>query len=680
MRKLFFLSNITFLYSGFLWGLSLISIPIIIHLFNFKRYKTIYFSNVTFLESVKEQTKFASQLKHFLILLTRIFAILFLVLAFAQPYIPLENQKKTTNDVVSVYIDNSFSMRAQPQKGTQLDIAIMTAKNLSDGLPDDIHFSLLTNDYLKTNLTKQEFIDAIKKIDFSASYFNLSNVIKDAKTINGTTELFVISDFQKIFFNTTEISNDSVLNTFLIPLKAQNIYNLSVDSCWVENPVNKSGEQVILHFRIQNFSDEKIKNLSVKLFINDSLKAMTKLDVDSNKFTKGAFDYINPDSREVIGKIQITDYPILFDNELLFSYRLSNQNRVLNISEDFDNYFNKVFEDDNHFDVEKRNLTNLSYNDFDQFDIIIINRVKQLPEGLLQTLEMSLKKGKNILFVPAIDGDLDNYNQFLSLLNAGKLMSVSNEPITIENIETKSTIFKNVFKQIDKHTKMPIVNQYYIHRNHGVSSGKVYLSSENHHSLFIDFTKTNGHFYLLNVPDNETNESFYFSPVFVPMLYNLATASTNSDNLYFVMNQNISLEVQTNTQSENGILRLTSVSSQTNFIPYQQDLNNKVRIIIGKKDIHMQDYYMISNEDENLQTLSMNYSRNESDMSYFSTDELKDYFLKNNITSVHVLDSDYQTIAESIKQVHKGIELWRWMLLIALLFIIIEIFVLRFMK
>jgi hypothetical protein len=78
-----------FLYPTFLIALLVLALPIIIHFFNFKRYKTVYFSNVGFLKHIQQETRKKSQLKHLLILLSRILALAALVLAFSRPYIPL---------------------------------------------------------------------------------------------------------------------------------------------------------------------------------------------------------------------------------------------------------------------------------------------------------------------------------------------------------------------------------------------------------------------------------------------------------------------------------------------------------------------------------------------------------------------------------------------------------------
>jgi hypothetical protein len=107
-----------------LWALLALAIPIIVHLFNFRRFKKVAFSNVRFLKEIQQETKSRSRLKHLLILASRLLAIAFLVFAFAEPYIPLEDQiAKQGNRFVSIYIDNSFSMEAENEEGRLLEVA-----------------------------------------------------------------------------------------------------------------------------------------------------------------------------------------------------------------------------------------------------------------------------------------------------------------------------------------------------------------------------------------------------------------------------------------------------------------------------------------------------------------------------------------------------------------------------
>ncbi len=98
-----------FLYPEFLYGLITLAIPVIIHLFNFRKSKKIYFSSTRFLQSVKKSTSKKLKLKHYLILASRMLFLTFLVFAFAQPYLP-GLDKNPQAESVYIYLDNSLSM------------------------------------------------------------------------------------------------------------------------------------------------------------------------------------------------------------------------------------------------------------------------------------------------------------------------------------------------------------------------------------------------------------------------------------------------------------------------------------------------------------------------------------------------------------------------------------------
>ncbi|HEK21521.1 MAG TPA: hypothetical protein ENO28_13840, partial [Bacteroidetes bacterium] len=110
-----------FLYPTFLWSLSALAIPVIIHLFSFRRYKKVYFTNVQFLQEVELQQSGRRNLRERLILISRLLMICFLVLAFAQPYIPGKDAPTAgKQQVISIFVDNSYSMQTINKEGTLL--------------------------------------------------------------------------------------------------------------------------------------------------------------------------------------------------------------------------------------------------------------------------------------------------------------------------------------------------------------------------------------------------------------------------------------------------------------------------------------------------------------------------------------------------------------------------------
>ena len=104
----------SFVYPQFLWALTALAIPILIHLFNFRKTIRIFFSNTRFLKQVKQETTRKRKLKQYLILASRLLFIFFLVMAFAQPFLPAKEQMTAGKEII-IYLDNSFSMlRTRP--------------------------------------------------------------------------------------------------------------------------------------------------------------------------------------------------------------------------------------------------------------------------------------------------------------------------------------------------------------------------------------------------------------------------------------------------------------------------------------------------------------------------------------------------------------------------------------
>ena len=127
------------------WALLLLLIPIVIHLFLFRRTKKIYFSNVAAISRIKDETKSQNRLKHLLILITRILFFLLVILAFIQP------EKASDNAFLSksvIYIDNSYSLSRSEDGVTGLDQVITNVSDYVQSRSLDHEFIILTNDFM----------------------------------------------------------------------------------------------------------------------------------------------------------------------------------------------------------------------------------------------------------------------------------------------------------------------------------------------------------------------------------------------------------------------------------------------------------------------------------------------------------------------------------------------------
>ena len=232
-----------FLYPSFLWALLAIAIPIIIHLFFFRRFKKVYFTNVKYLEEIKEETSSRNKIKNLLILLSRILAVGALVFAFAQPFIPQGDTVKKGNNAVSIFIDNSFSMNALQNEIPLLDIAKEKARQIINAYSEEDKFQILTHAFEGRHqrlVSKEDALSLIDEIEISPSVRELSKVVNRQKqAINSKEEneiLYLISDFQESINDLGSIQ-DTTVEINLLPLQAVQEKNVSLDSVWLESPV-----------------------------------------------------------------------------------------------------------------------------------------------------------------------------------------------------------------------------------------------------------------------------------------------------------------------------------------------------------------------------------------------------------------------------------------------------------
>ena len=192
----------TFLYPSFLWALLALAIPIIIHLFNFRKTTQVFFSNNRFLREVKEATTAKRRLKHYLILLSRLLFLFFLVITFCQPIIPAAEELGSSRNIV-VYLDNSQSMSAQTNDNSRgLEMGVTFTRNIVELFPPDTRYKLITNDFSpssNTFKTKPEVLDMLTQVRLSPVSRSFKEVV-DRLTMDRTTrgrEVFWISDLQK---------------------------------------------------------------------------------------------------------------------------------------------------------------------------------------------------------------------------------------------------------------------------------------------------------------------------------------------------------------------------------------------------------------------------------------------------------------------------------------------------
>src|SRR5690554_5352452 len=118
-------------------GLAAATIPILIHLFNFRKPRRVDFSSLQFLKELERRAMRRMKLKQWLLLALRTLAIAFLVLTFARPTVESAWASvfgARVEMATAVIIDNSQSMTVRDSQGELFDQAKELAASLvADG-------------------------------------------------------------------------------------------------------------------------------------------------------------------------------------------------------------------------------------------------------------------------------------------------------------------------------------------------------------------------------------------------------------------------------------------------------------------------------------------------------------------------------------------------------------------
>jgi len=568
-----------FLYPEFLYALALVLIPVIIHLFHFKRYKKVYFSDVSFLKAVQQQAQTKNRLKHLLLLISRILFITFLVLAFAQPYFPDENSEKQQNELHVIIIDNSLSMVAESTEGENFNRALQAAQEIISSYPENHKFIILSTDGFKPKiLTKEDALDQLTSLNKEAKQKSVSenlaafhNFIASSK-YNHRYNIFYLSDFQKSTFTWPTQLTDSTRITW-IPLTPLPVANLSVDSFITNTPYHAIFGKEIFTAIIGNKGNEDKENASVQTKVNQVLLAPAAVDIAAGDTAHLTFNFENKDFGNYLGEINIEDYPISFDNTYYFAYKVNDKITVSEIGSEKANVFiETLFSGDSLFQYQFYPQNNINYKKLEQSQLIILHSVSELSSGLMQFLKQFTAEGGSLVIFPNLK-QKEKTNQLLSQLQSVQLQNIDTTTLFISNINYNDPLMQDVFIKENKLLNLPWVRQKAIMTRKSKGSYVYNILSFKNAQPFLartDFDKGKVYVFATDAEENHTN--FGKHSLFVPVMYNMALQSAGQYLPAFSLNQP-TVELPFVFEPEKTILRHDS----TEIIPHL--------IIKGKKTI-----------------------------------------------------------------------------------------------
>ena len=632
-----------------LWALLLLLIPIVIHLFQLRRFRKTEFTNVKFLKNVKLQTRKSSQIKKWLTLITRLLLIACLVFAFAQPFTTNSDTFNAKNETV-IYLDNSYSMQAKGNNGSLLNEAI---QDVLRSYQDTEEITIFTNNNTFRNSSVKSITNELISLQHSPNQLDYKSVYlkgkqyfsKDASSVKN---LVLVSDFQQKNKN-LEFEKDSTIALKLVQPKAIYSNNISIDSVFVSKYSNQNTEIGVT----LSHKGKAIKNVPVALYNNEELISKTSVDINNEATTI----FTIPNNTVFDGKLVIEDASLQYDNTFFFNINATDKIKVLSINEAKDAFLKKLYTQD-EFIYKSFDYKNLDYSQIENQNLIVLNELKSISNALNSALKAFIKDGGSILIIPSENAEITSYNSLLNNLNLSNFKTFNTTEKRVTTINYDHPILQDAFYNKVSNFQYPKVNSFFSLIN---NTNPIFKFEDN--SAFLI---GNNNAFLFTSALNNKNSNFKKSPLIVPALYNIGKLSLEIPKLYYTIANANTIDINTKL-GQDDILSLEA--NNETIIPLQQTFSKKVSLIIDEFP-NKAGILNVKNKTEILKKLSFNHQRSESSLIYHNLNDGKGYSVDTNLVSA----------IDTIKSNASINALWKWFVIFALVFLLIEMLLLKYLK
>lgn len=668
-----------FVYPVFFIAMALLAIPVIIHLFNFRRYKKLPFSNVRFLAAIRSETQSRNKIRHWIILALRMLAIASLVAAFAYPVGKAQEAGAAIRRYILVYVDNSFSMQQGSGQANLLAQARARAIDISDTYNENDAFQLLTNDFdfsHKRWVNRSDFRRLVDNVSFSPATRDLKDIdsrIQEAmsRAEGSARNAYLISDFQQAegrYLEGKSPKPDYGYN--LWPLRAEQTSNVYIDSVWTDIPVFQQGQTINLKVRIRGVNNEQRKAAPLRLTVNGEKRPPVAYDLQANEATVVDIPLHLSTGGNYAIAAEVDDMPVIFDNVYYISFPVNASVKVLLIGEGQSaRAIERAMRVEPAFRLTRKSESGASAEQLDDFDFIILSEPNGISPGLAAHLGDFARDRGNILIVPsANESAVRNYSDFLAGVGGSSYGSASRVEVGITAPRGDNPFFAGVFEKTGEQMAMPQVKQYYPLAGAGLGAIEL-LKLANGDAFMTAESKGAGYIINVAVPFSEDWSSLPSNSLFVPVIYKSAFFKPAPSALSRTIGKDNYITLNDKLKDAENLYYIVRDSFRVQ--PPQRVQQGRLSLFVENLIPTAGIYQVTAGKDESTGAqYAFNYDRSESAMRFASEAALKNLAAEK---GGEVIAGTSGEKGRSVLAIHKeGPPIWKYFIWLALAAIILE--------
>ena len=680
-----------FVYPEFLWALFSLAIPIIIHLFNFRKYKILYFSSLKFIQRLEQQTRSTQRLKHLLILALRLLALAALIIAFAQPYKVVENsQSKGGSPVLAIYIDNSFSMTAKGAEGELISEACETARGIVMKAAADVRVLLNTNTMGGVEqrlITKAEALEMIDKIKPIALNRSIDNVLdwqrsfldreEESGEKLGSRQYLILSDFQKSTGKFKNIKKDEVGFYYPIQFIPQEQGNLFIDSIWFSTPIHRVGQNSELTVRMINSGKESLTNAELSLK-SGSIRRDVFIDLPAGKQVETVINFTEKQTGYQSATLTINDTQLFWDDDFFFSWYTDHETKILVINgEDASSSVAQVYALERFYSETSINQNEYTANQLKGIDLVFLNGVNEVPSSLAADLKSFAETGGTLALFPGAKCVMASWNSFLSDIQMPAISGKFTTGVKIDRLEYDDVFFYGMFEKKKDDLNLPAIKQAY--RTSKPASAQVYelIHLQNGSPLLLRSGGSMNAFLFASALTDDFG-SFTDDALFPAIVLRIAEMSQRKAPNALTIGKESVFPLYKKNEGESPI---HLKNSKIDFIPMTRVQGQITYISLSGnqalENLTAGTYSIVDEKPEGM--LSLNYDRVESNTACLCENEIIEGLETCGLENVTYTEVNEGNTMAKI-DIEKPREYWKLFILLGLIFLIGEMLVLKFWK
>ena len=668
---------VSFLYPVFLLaGLSL-AIPVIIHLFNLRRYKTVFFPHTRFLKSIQLHSRKQSQVRYKLLLTLRLLFLASLILAFAQP-LWNNNRKETSNTALqTIYIDNSYSMSVKRGAFSLLETALSEAAKHIRNAPSYTKFVILSNDKAggAQPVTADKALTALTSIGISPAKRTPAHVLSLVQSIlhnEGATsaDLYYYSDFQKSACAATpDVALWKNINFYGVALQQQEAANVYVDTAYLAVPVLQSGQnnQLIVHTKAVGAVPKDAPVL--QFAINGQVKSAASVSFSSKGESLDTFSFQMNDAGWQKLAVYVNDASVRFDDTFRIAARNTPSLSVLVLNEGNSNPFiQAAFRSYNGFRLLQTDI-NSSPQDWKPFNLIVYNGITHLDATQGMRLADALEAGQSICIFPGRTNNFSAINEGLKLLGDLQIKGLDTTVQTATSLQQGNDLVKDLFEKIPENVQLPTAKWHYTIQAGLNANQQSVISFRNGDPLFVGYKPSKGLLYISSSGADAAAGNFQSSYFFAPFLYRMTVQAHGSDVHAVTAGKHEAAYLQYNNAGERNMVHMYGTGIDA--IPPQQPQGAGLNVYVDAVT-QQSGFYTLAAPASDTTQVALNADRAESNLAVYKPEELTQIWKDG-----HVKWLSATTSANSYTNaVTERFPLWKVCVILAVLMLLAETYVL----